>query len=97
MKPKVIAVDIDQTLTVERCFSEEDCWNATPNQDAIHYVNKLYESHFVVIYTGRRIQLAEVTLKWLTKNHVRYHAIRFEKMPYDHIIDSDALRIGEPC
>ena len=95
MRPKLIAVDIDQTLTKEVCFTEEDCLKATPVEEAILYVNDLYDHHFVVIYTGRRIRLAEATLKWLTQHHVRYHAIRFEKMPYDKLIDSDVLRVGE--
>lgn len=90
LRPKLIAVDIDQTLTVEMCFTPEECLNATPNEKAVHYVNELYDQHFIVIYTGRRICLAEATLKWLTKHHVRYHAIRFEKMPYDLIIDNDS-------
>ena len=95
-KPKLIAVDIDATLTLEVCWTSEECLNATPDMEAIHYVNKLYDDHFVVIYTGRRINLAEATLKWLTKQNVRYHAIRFEKMPYSHIIDRDSLNIGDP-
>ena len=94
-KPKIIAVDIDDTLTVGVCFTTEECLNATPDMEAIHYVNELYDDHFVIIYTGRRIKLAEATLMWLTKNNVRYHAIRFEKMPYNHIIDLDALSIGD--
>lgn len=95
MKCKIIAVDIDATLTKNVCWTSEECLNATPNMEVIHYVNELFVSQFVIIYTGRGITLAEATLKWLTKHNVRYHAIKFEKMPYSHILDLDAISVGD--
>jgi len=81
----VIAVDIDGVL----CSGEMwDCHEEPkPLKENIEKVNRLYAQHFVVLYTARRIELAESTLNWLLKHGVRYHAIRFEKMPFDLLLD----------
>lgn len=95
MRPKIIAVDIDQTLTQEVCFTEDQCLSATPRQDLIDKVNDLYGSNFILIYTGRRIELSEATLLWLERCGVKYHAIKFEKTPYDLFIEQDSVRPDE--
>lgn len=92
---QVVAVDLDRTLTKEVCWNEESMKNASPDQKAIEKVNKLYETGFIIIYTGRRRDRANVTLEWLEKNRVRYHAIRFDKMPFDMYIDNDAYQIKD--
>lgn len=91
MKPRVIAVDIDQTLTIESCWTAQEALQATPNQKMVDYINELHKSDFIVIYTARRHELYNATVKWLKAHDVRYHAIQMEKMPADLYLDDRAL------
>ena len=91
MTPKVYSIDIDGTLTVNTCWTGEEAEKAEPNQAMIDKVNELYMHNFIVIHTARRHELYHPTIKWLDKHGVRYHAVRFEKMPSNVIIDLDAI------
>jgi len=87
----IYAIDIDNTLCVETCWTAEDCLNATPMKAEIDKVNELYNKHFIVIYTARKHHLYEATIRWLEKHGVKYSAIRMEKMPCDFYFDLDAI------
>lgn len=88
---KIIAVDIDGTLAQGISWTPQECLKAKPVRKMIKKVNKLYQDHFIVIYTARRHFLYEATIKWLKKNSVKYHAVRFEKMPASIYLDDRAI------
>jgi arabinogalactan endo-1,4-beta-galactosidase len=85
--PRVIAIDCDGFLTNETCWTEEEMREATPRTAAIKKVNELFKANFIIIHTARRNEFYQVTIDWLTKNGVRFHAIRMEKMPADLYYD----------
>lgn len=83
MRREIICIDIDETLTKETCWTEEECLNALPNKEVIEKVNEIYNNNFVVIYTARRDFLIPATLKWLRKNGIMFHCISNNKIPTD--------------
>jgi uncharacterized HAD superfamily protein len=92
---KVIAVDMDGTLTKDVAWNAEDAINAEPRWEMIEKVNKLYKSNFIVIHTARRDDMYQATKDWLAMHQVKYHAIAMEKMAADIYIDDKALRPEE--
>lgn len=90
-KGKVIAVDLDGTLCQRSCWTIEEARNAIPRLDVIDKVNKIGLLNFIVIFTARRDELIPVSLEWLRKNNVRFHAISNIKMPADKYIDDLAI------
>jgi uncharacterized HAD superfamily protein len=94
-KPRVISVDCDGTLTEESCWTEEDMRNATPKEDVIKKVNDLHLENFIVIHTARRHQFYEVTVDWLKRHGVKYHAIRMGKMPADLYLDDKCVNVKD--
>lgn len=96
MKPKVYSIDVDGTLTLDSCWTDDEVLNAKPNKEAIEKVNELYQHNFIVLHTARRHELYYPTVLWAEKHGVRYHAVRFEKMPCDELFDLDAInRVGD--
>jgi hypothetical protein len=95
VRPKVIAVDCDGFLTNETCWDEEDVLNATPKQVIIDKVNEAFKGNFIVIYTARRHELYDATVKWLDRNGVRYHALKMEKMAADEYWDDKCFNLGD--
>ena len=91
VKPKVYSVDLDNTLTVGSAWTVDECENIEPREDAIRKINEIAEKNFVIIHTARRYTLARATMEWLDRNGVKYHAVRFGKMPCDVIFDLDAV------
>ena len=91
VRPKVYSCDLDNTLSIGSAWTCDECETLEPRQDAIDKINELYEHNFIVIHTARRHGLYGSTIKWLERNGVRYHALRFEKMPCDIIFDLDAV------
>lgn len=92
---KIVNVDVDDTLTNETCFTPEECLRATPKKDIIGAVDKLYQDHYIVIYTARRDNLIPATLEWLRRNNVRWHAFSNQKPPSDAYIDDKAVHISD--
>ena len=90
IKCLVIAVDMDKTLTKTSIWHRTDPEPA-PNQVMIDIINELYKSHFIVIHTARRHSLYDVTIDWLRKHKVNYHAICMNKMSADAYIDDKAF------
>ncbi len=83
-------MDLDGVLCESEYWGEGD---PKPIQKNINIVNRLALKHFVVIHTARRYEWAEHTLNWLDRHGVRYHAIRFGKMPCDVLCDDKAVPI----
>jgi uncharacterized HAD superfamily protein len=95
MKSKVYLVDLDGTLTKEIGFTEEACYNAKPNIPMIDRTNELYRFNFIVIYTARRDELIPVSLEWLRRNGVRFHAFSNNKVPADYYVDDRMISFEE--
>lgn len=91
--PKILAVDFDNTLTNETCYTEGEVLSATPKERIIKAVNHLYNYNFIVIYTARRDNLIPPSLEWLRRNNVRYHAFSNLKIPSDGYLDDLAIHI----
>ena len=87
---KIIAVDIDRTLTRSVSFTNSDVRKAVPIPSKVRKVNKLYETNYIIIYTARRNHLVEATLNWLKKHDIHYHAFSNHKIPFDIYLDDDA-------
>jgi len=90
---KVIAVDIDGTLTNEKGggWNDEQCLSAKPNKKMIDFVNDAWQKgHLIILYTSRRWSRREATKYWLQNNGVKYHTIEMEKLGYDILIDDKA-------
>ena len=91
VKPKVYAVDLDGTICLDHCWNAKEVAEARPNTELIEKINDLYGGNFIVIHTARRHELYLPTIKWLSRHNVRYHSVRFEKLPCDVIVDLDAV------
>lgn len=87
---KVIGVDLDGLLCNGDSFTPEECLGAKPLKKNIDMVNEIQQYNFVVIFTARRDNLIEATLKWLKRNGVLYQAISNQKTPCDIYIDDRA-------
>lgn len=95
MKPKVYLIDIDKTLTNEVCYCIDDVLNATPREDVVKLVNRLYEKDWVIVYTARIDELIPATLKWLRKNNISFHAFSNNKIPGDYYVDDRAINVED--
>ena len=92
---KIIAIDIDLTLTTTECWTEEEVQNATPNEKVIEKMRELINSWYIVISTARRVELATATIKWLYKHDVPFNAIDFRKTASDLMVDDKAITPDE--
>ena len=84
-------IDVDKTLTLETCFTPQQCLDAEPRHQMIEVVNKLAQRDVIIIYTARQDRLIPATLQWLRHWHVRYDAISNEKRPSDLVIDDKSF------
>lgn len=91
---KTIAIDFDGTLSEGECWTPEDCLKAKPRQSFIEFVNELYKTNFIVIYTARRDELIPASLEWLRRNNVMYNAFSNNKMGCDVYIDDKAYNVN---
>jgi len=98
MKNKLIAVDLDGTLTKDDCWTSYECLVAEARTDIIKKVRDLYyERNTIIIYTARPESVRNETEYWLRKNKVKYHAIVMgnNKMGADIYVDDRAIRPEE--
>ena len=89
----IIYVDIDETI----CFHKEahgarDYSKASPSQERIDKINKLYDEGHVIIYWTARgtvtgIDWAELTKSQLQKWGAKHHDLKMKKPAYDLFID----------
>lgn len=95
---KLIAVDLDGTLTKDDCWTSYECLVAEARTDIIKKVRGLYyERNTIIIYTARPEYMRNETEYWLRKNKVKYHAIVMgnNKMGADIYVDDRAIRPEE--
>lgn len=92
---KLIAVDLDGTLSEGECWSETD--EPKPIQPMIDFVNSLYKKGaHIVIYTARFPNMYQMTLAWLIKHGVLFHGINMRvKIGADLYIEDKALNIKD--
>lgn len=92
---KLIAVDLDGTLSDGECWSETD--EPTPIQQMIDFVNSLYKKGaHIVIYTARFPSMYQMTLAWLIKHGVLFHGINMRvKIGADLYLEDKALNIKD--
>jgi uncharacterized HAD superfamily protein len=75
-KDKLVCMDLDGTLCIGDCWTEEACLIAKPIQEAIDKNNEMYISGaHILIYTARPEWFRNETEYWLRKHKVRFHAI----------------------
>lgn len=95
---KLIAVDLDGTLTKDDCWTSYECLVAEARTDIIKKVRDLYyERNTIIIYTARPESMRNETEYWLRKNKVKYHALVMgnSKMGADIYVDDRAIRPEE--
>ena len=86
-----IAIDMDKTLTLETCWTPDECLIAKPNLRMIEAINLVSRRNWVTIYTARRNDMIDNTLRWLRINEVRFNAFSNNKEPFDLVIDDRAF------
>ena len=92
---KVIAVDIDGTLTKSQTnwWEYEKC---VPDLEAIKKVNALDDGeNIIIMYSARFEEDREVTKRWLRKYGVKYHKLVLDKLRANLYIDNDSKRIED--
>lgn len=94
-KAFIVAIDMDDTLCIGNHYTPDECINALPVLRMVEITKELAERKYIIIYTARKYELAEATLKWLDKYNVRYNAISFRKTNTDIYIDDRAVRPEE--
>ena len=101
---KVIAVDMDLTLTKEEVKDvinksfiqiEKEMLFLKPNTAMIDIVNRLAKKNEIIIFTTRADYFKKVTKKWLKLNKVKYNEIIFGKPYYDYIIDDKSILLRQ--
>ena len=91
-KGSLILCDIDNTLTTETCWTEQDCLKATPNYKIIDWINfQYYQQNTIIIYTARHESLRQATNYWLKKHEIRFHALRMNKIPCTILVDDKTI------
>lgn len=89
-----IIIDIDGTIcSEERTFSRS---LATPKENAVESVNKLYDNgHTIILYTARTWVEYEMTVDWLKRYNVKYHQLFMGKPIGDVWIDDRAIQFKD--
>jgi len=106
-RKKVIAVDMDNTLTEYHNFETyldhtPRYWmgiykDLKPVKKIVDYVNKLAadDNNIVYIYTARDDVYETVTIQWLKKYKVNYEHVIMKKPFFDLLIDDRTIRPEE--
>jgi uncharacterized HAD superfamily protein len=105
-KRKIIAVDLDGTLTEKARFPE--IYDITPRElgkiyskvkpknSIIKLINHLYDKGYIIyIFTSRNDLFQRQIKKWLAQNKIKYHYFITNKPFYDILIDDKAIRPEE--
>ena len=93
-KGKLIAVDLDNTLSEGENWGQDD---PAPIPKMIDFVNDLYcRGGHIIIYTARRPAHYMMTHAWLIKHGVLFHGIGMQhKCGADIYIDDKALNVED--
>lgn len=96
-KGKLIAVDLDGTLSEGEWWGLENEPEPKPIQKVIDFVEDLYKrGGHIIIYTARNPKYFIETSAWLLKYNVYYHGIAMQrKCGADLYIDDKALNIED--
>lgn len=94
---KLIAVDLDLTLTKGKDYWGDKTQYIEPNQKMIDYVNNLYiKGGHIIIYTARMPLMYPETLGWLLSHNVLFHGIAMRIKPgSDCYIDDKAINLED--
>mgnify|MGYP001617860987 FL=1 len=92
---KVIAVDMDGTISRGVCWTPSEVLKAKPNKAVIEKVNKLYQENFIILYTARRDELIPATLEWCRRNNVLWHGWSNKKIGAEVYLDDKALNVKD--
>ena len=98
MKPRVIYVDIDETICTtpnRRNYSD-----AQPIKENIEKINRLYDDGNTIVYwtsrgSRKQINWYDLTYNQLNMWGVKFNELRVDKPYYDLFIDDKTLRIEE--
>jgi hydroxymethylpyrimidine pyrophosphatase-like HAD family hydrolase len=91
---KIYVFDIDNTIcderkTFERCL-------ASPKDNIINLINKLYEKNdTIILYTARSWAEFKMTEHWLHNHNVKYNLLLCGKPIYDYWIDDRAINVKD--
>jgi hydroxymethylpyrimidine pyrophosphatase-like HAD family hydrolase len=97
-KPKVIFVDIDETICTTP--PNRDYFESSPIIENISKINSLYDKgHTIVYWTARgsrkQINWFDLTSHQLKAWGAKYHELRVDKPYYDLFVDDKCLTIEE--
>lgn len=87
---RVLCIDMDGTLAKGVAWKPSDIARMKVDRKVAVWVEKKYQSNYIIIHTARRDNLIPETLKWLRVNNIRYHAISNLKSPADLYLDDKA-------
>ena len=98
MKPRVIYVDIDETICTtpnSRNYSD-----AQPIKENIEKINRLYDDGNTIVYwtsrgSRKQINWYDLTYNQLNMWGVKFNELRVDKPYYDLFIEDKTLRIEE--
>ena len=89
---KVLAIDIDDTVSTGRFWVEEP----QPITETIQKVNKLYkDGHIIIYHTARHPSYYELTYAWLVRHGCFFHALEMGKLGAEHYIDDKNTNIDD--
>lgn len=101
-KGKIIAVDLDGTLTNVACpenykkltieMLEKVYLEMEANKSMIEKINILAEDNLVYIFTARDDLYQDVTIKWLKRHGVNYKYVIMKKPYYDLLVEDKAIK-----
>ena len=94
----IISFDMDQTICVGECFTEEECLTAAPNQNIIDVINWLkanIDECYIKIYTARKDSLRLATEYWLKKHNVNYNELVMHKSWAEYYIDDRNVSLAD--
>jgi len=94
---KIIAVDLDQTLTIgEYNYWKDDIDDIKPNEKVVEWVKQQYwEGNFIVIYTARKEMNRFITEMWLKKYVVWFHVLVMDKLRADIYLDDRNMKLED--
>jgi hydroxymethylpyrimidine pyrophosphatase-like HAD family hydrolase len=88
MRPLIIAVDIDGTITNTTSYQE----HTEVVAEMIEFVNYLYDQGYkIYFYTAREHDFYEHTVNLLDSFGFKYHALVMNKIFYDVLLDDKAI------
>lgn len=97
----IYCIDINGTICTKTPDSLTIPYNeATPFQNVINKINKLYDDgNYIIIYTARGattgVDWKEFTKKQLADWGVKYHELRFDKPNASFFVDDRAVTIED--